>query len=650
MGIEILGSDHMKGQTISIMANADGDGAQTIDSNNIKLFSAPAAAEDSKPAFTGVPNGSLRVDDGGQETALDSGVPKDVKDEWPAPKEIRPFYFVKFRSYEDLQLKLKTDQADKDLQKKIQARYHITEALRTKRSGRAEVIEKLKPLSSEEKTYRKRLEEKKKEMEPLQAVLGKFKSANIASREKGQGLCSSVEELNRKIQSLQFTIEHDNNTLVEEKQMIREMKQLENTREKVIAHEAIQTKIQDSLGEKEVLQDHVKLLGVDLDAARKEQQAVWTKIKYLEEELRAIDEQINSLQDQLAVATQQRDKAFETLKQLRKERDAANLPYFQYRSVLNIAKEMATKKDKEALEEFSQKEVEKFMSQWKCSKIFREEYEKKNLSSLLSRQLSKDGRMRNPDEKPPVPEEGADVDSRIGRDILKKETMHSKTPRNVPGVPERNSSDLQAASNENHRQAAGPVKVKNPPQPTNIRESEIVSATDVGPGNNSATNNEAEAMHLKDKKREEEIVKAKLAQERKKRQAEKAQAKAVAKAQKEAEKKIKERERKARKKAATALVSGPEAEANAEVETASGANEQEPTINEDTVQLKDYETNEKQRQRKTDFAIKKGKPVFPKSAFKKKQYFSSLAWAGMIVPLLFVLFAIGYYRVFFITA
>ena len=35
-------------------------------------------------------------------------------------------------------------------------------------SEREEVIEKLRPLSSEEKIYRKRLEEKKKEMEPLQ--------------------------------------------------------------------------------------------------------------------------------------------------------------------------------------------------------------------------------------------------------------------------------------------------------------------------------------------------------------------------------------------------------------------------------------------------------------------------------------------------
>jgi len=94
-------------------------------------------------------------------------------------------------------------------------------------------------------------------------------------------------------------------------------------------------------------------------------------------------------------------------------------------------------------------------------------------------------------------------------------------------------------------------------------------------------------------------------------------------------------------------MSGPEAEVNAEVETTSVVNERESTINEDTVQLKDDETNEKQGQKKRGLPIKKGKPVIRKSALKKKQYFSSFAWAGLIVPLLFVLFAIGYYRVFY---
>lgn len=62
-----------------------------------------------------------------------SHFPKDAVDEWPAPKQIHSFYLIKFRSYEDPKMKLKLEQADKEIQKKNQARYQITEALKAKR-------------------------------------------------------------------------------------------------------------------------------------------------------------------------------------------------------------------------------------------------------------------------------------------------------------------------------------------------------------------------------------------------------------------------------------------------------------------------------------------------------------------------------------
>lgn len=45
----------------------------------------------------------------------------------------------------------------------------------------------------------------------------------------------------------------------EEKQILREIKQLESTREKVMANAAMRAKIQDSLGQKEAIQDQVKV-------------------------------------------------------------------------------------------------------------------------------------------------------------------------------------------------------------------------------------------------------------------------------------------------------------------------------------------------------------------------------------------------------
>ena len=61
------------------------------------------------------------------------------------------------------------------------------------------------------------------------------------------------------IQSLHYRMQHESNTLSEEKQLLKEIKQLEGTREKVIANAAVKAKIQDSLGQKEAIQDQVKV-------------------------------------------------------------------------------------------------------------------------------------------------------------------------------------------------------------------------------------------------------------------------------------------------------------------------------------------------------------------------------------------------------
>lgn len=54
-------------------------------------------------------------------------------------------------------------------------------------------------------------------------------------------------------------MQHESIPLAEEKQILREIKQLEATREKVIAGAAMRAKIQDSLGQKEAIQDQVKV-------------------------------------------------------------------------------------------------------------------------------------------------------------------------------------------------------------------------------------------------------------------------------------------------------------------------------------------------------------------------------------------------------
>ena len=62
-------------------------------------------------------------------------------------------------------------------------------------------------------------------------------------------------------------------------------------------------------------------MGVDLDGVRKERQALWEKLDGLEGKVKALDADIKVLQDELEAVFQKREKTYETLQELRKQRD-----------------------------------------------------------------------------------------------------------------------------------------------------------------------------------------------------------------------------------------------------------------------------------------------------------------------------------------
>lgn len=59
---------------------------------------------------------------------------------------------------------------------------------------RSELISQVKALRDNDRQFRSALDEKRKEIEPLQQALGKLRANNNGGR--GGGLCSSEEELN----------------------------------------------------------------------------------------------------------------------------------------------------------------------------------------------------------------------------------------------------------------------------------------------------------------------------------------------------------------------------------------------------------------------------------------------------------------------
>lgn len=188
-----------------------------------------------------------------------SNVPKDAVEDWPEPKQIHSFYTVKFRRFEDPKLKARIELAEKELQKKNQARSQIIEKLKGKRGEKSILLEQRKALSAENKEFRSAIDDKIKEMVPLHEALGQLRGPRNAGRERGPVVCSSEEELNSLIKGLQYRIQHESIPLNEEKQILREIKQLEGTREDVKKVAAARAQIHETMGEKESIQNQVKV-------------------------------------------------------------------------------------------------------------------------------------------------------------------------------------------------------------------------------------------------------------------------------------------------------------------------------------------------------------------------------------------------------
>ncbi|KAI9086015.1 hypothetical protein K1719_032092 [Acacia pycnantha] len=619
MAVEVTGFEMVQGP---VENGSEGDKSVLVGKENGKLEPDSGVSEPIKFGSHGdEPVKGAIVEGNG---VSDSGVPKGAVEEWPAPKQIYSFYFVRFRPYDDPIVKSKIDELDKEVSKKNQARFQITESLKAKRAERAELISQVKTLREEDRQYRSLMGEKRKEIEPLHQALGKLRSTNNGGR---GGLCSSEEELNDMVYGLKYRIQHESIPLSEEKLLLKEIKQLEGTREKVIANATMRAKLQDSMGQKEAIQDQVKLIGGDLDGVKKERQLVQSKINKLDEELKALEKDIKSLQDELTAATQKRETAYESIQKLRKQRDEGNSYFYQSRTLLNKAKDLAAKKDINALEELSQQEVDKFMSLWSSDKAFRNDYEKRLLPSLDARQLSRDGRMRNPDEKPLLQEPKPAETTTAPKTSVKQ-------PKEEPKATPQNTVPVQKVEKEPANKGNDAKSISDKKDVPEIDEPDFVNPQKETP----AKEPEIDPVKLKEMKREEEIAKAKQALERKKKLAEKNAAKAALKAQKEAEKKLKEREKKAKKKAASG--SGPNAD---EPEDAAVVEATEQEKVEETVDapapVKEKvakETTIRSRSRT------KGAEAIPKAILKRKRSNNYWLWASGASVLLLLVAVLAY--------
>jgi hypothetical protein len=424
---------------------------------------------------------------------------------------------------------------------------------------------------------------------------------------------------------LEHRIAHESIPLNEEKRLVKEIKELEKTRPKVVANAAKRAKMQDTVVERDAIQDQVKIIGEGLDGVKKDRQAVRSKIKVLEDELKIVDAEIAALQEDLNAATARKDKAYESLNELRKARDLNNASFHQNRNVLNRAREYSSRSEVEELKELHKSEVEKFMTEWCGNKAFREDYEKRVLISLNGRQLTRDGRMRNPDEKPIF------IETHQPAPPVVQEPIPSK----VPTKQAKEAAAPQTVAPKDEPLAKASAKVKAAVVDDDAYESE--------PAKEKAKPKEVDVAKLKEIKRQEEIEKNKLALERKKKQAEKQAAKAAARAQKEAEKKLQKEEKKAKKKTGD---SDEPTDSDTKSDEAA-----ETQVEEDLAPVSTTVNKEQKARVRSRSTVTKSKGSLPKAILKRKKAQSYWSWAttpaaamASVAVLVALLAVLGYYQ------
>ncbi|KAH9609202.1 hypothetical protein KSS87_002238 [Heliosperma pusillum] len=581
-------------------------------------------ANESEPITFGSQGGDEEQAKGEAKNVPNTNLPKDATDEWPAEPQVHSFWIVKYRPYEDPKLKSEIEQLEKDIQKKSVQISQIYDEINPKRAEKEELHVILSSLGEEKSQYQEFIDQKRKEMKPLQDALGDLRGPG---REKGVAICSSEEELNGIIRSLEYHIQHESVSLKEEKQILREIKEYEATRSKVIANAAVRAKVQESMGQKETIQDQVKLIGTDLDGVRKQKAGVQVKRDQLHAQVNVFKDQISKLYTDVKVLKEKRQEAIDAVQELKKKREAGNTDYYQNRTVISNVKALAAKKDVKALEELVSTEVEKFMSEWNSNKGFRKNYEKRILLSLDMRQLSKDGRMRNFDEKPLVKSESP---------MASEPVVSSKTT----SKPQKDVSITTPVEENLPAEKAQPETRKGSKESKVILDRSLEDDVFVveKPKKSTTNGGEIDAAKLKEMKKEEEKEKQRQAVERKKKLQEKAAAKAALRAQKEAEKKQK---KKLKKKDGSSPQPADEDQANekADMDEPEKSNDEEAVETVAPTKLKDQKENTLRNRKPV-----KSRGTLPKAILKKKKSanYWRMASAGAAAVAVLLLIVLGY--------
>ncbi|XVF03854.1 hypothetical protein REPUB_Repub05bG0028900 [Reevesia pubescens] len=561
----------------------------------------------------------------------------------------RPFYFlIRVPRYDDESLKEKIRLAQIIVDEKTQSRDKIQEEMPSKRATCKEYGGYFDAAISQERAARDLHRSKRQEIESIQSL-------------------RNIEDIGTKIRNMEHMIQHETLPLKDEKQIIREIKQLKQDRDRLSSNMGRQDEVQKGLDQKDQIEERLKSLKKEADQLKVNLMKAEAVTKAAKKKYHDAAEELNKWLSQFKAADDIRQDAYAQLHSLKKQSYEKNKYFWQYRDDAKTAYDLALKRDKEALQNLCVNQVEKLMDLWNKNDEFRKEYVRCNVRSTLRRLRTLDGRSLGPDEEPPVIPQL--VNERVAKDhsvsslaleertqekvVLAKaeksndklmakavEQKHQTEQKNQTSKSEKPVKSVPPASGSTTASSMDKIEEAGEEKPKRTKEEEETSKAE-------ELRKEEEAAKLREQRRLEEIAKAKEALERKRRIAEKAQARAALRAQKETEEKEKEREKRAKKKERrkmAAAATGGSASVTDEVVSASTSETPAETPKESENKEKPVIIG-KRSQKPSQFTKQtKAKSIPPPLRNRGKRRMQTWMWVLLTLLVVFALFLVGNYN------
>ncbi|KAF5794420.1 hypothetical protein HanXRQr2_Chr08g0327881 [Helianthus annuus] len=479
-----------------------------------------------------------------------NGIQTDAIDVHDEEVEVLEYNFlVKIPRFEDENFRDQIRSALEVVEEKTGIRESIRVKLLKKRDMLMAFNDEYDLVKRDEIAARRAVKAKRQEIDSVQAIINRWKNA------------MSVEDIDARIFGVEYMIQHETIRLTDEKEFIREIKQLKSLRDQLASNMGTPEEIRHAIDTKDQNEERMKTLRKELESLKREVSKFEAVIEQLAIKYEETTYEERDLKRQLRVADVVRQKAYADLNSLKKLSYDKNKNFRQFKEDVTTAKTFLSKGDKDALHRLCANQVETFMEQWNNNDEFRQEYVSRCNANASRRQRVSDGPPLVPDDVAPVL--SSNVNSIPGEVKHMSVVLPVEQGKDVSFVESKNEDNhdtgksIEKVSGQKNQE----LKNKGVAKPTNLgsgdvaKEAELAVVADLV--ENIPTKEEIElarkaeeeiAAKLKEQRRLEEKAKAIEAIERKKRNAEKAQQRAELRARKEAEQKEKEREKRLRKK------------------------------------------------------------------------------------------------------